>query len=61
MSYISVCKALAIPMFILLVIYILTPLKNIGPDLGKFDRIFYLEICTYFLKFYEYSKEYKWL
>ena len=39
MSYISVRKALAIPMFILLVIYILTPLKDIGPDLGKFDRI----------------------
>lgn len=60
-SYISVLKASGIPVFTLLVNYILIPLKDIGHDLGKFDRILYLEICTYLLNFYEYSKDYKWL
>lgn len=56
MSYISVLKASGIPVFTPLAIYILSPLT----DIGKFDRILYVEICTYFLNFYKYSKEYNW-
>lgn len=51
MSYDSMLEAIGIPVFSLLVIWILTPLKDTGTDVGKLDRILYLEICTYFKTF----------